>query len=149
MGFCHQKDLFRIESKPAFICQFQATRKESFVLYFMKKKMWRATVDNRGPWKRHGPPSRETIHAFRIKDRRLRESISWIQNQHSESNKGSWCRMVWSRREKYGGLSKGQLRIVKDPVNGFSRVESTTLRYEIFIPQVKSWRCGQVLDHTT
>ena len=36
MGFCHQKDLFRIESKPAFICQFQATRKESFVLYFMK-----------------------------------------------------------------------------------------------------------------
>ena len=41
MGFCHQKDLFRIESKPAFICQFQATRKESFVLYFMKK-MWRA-----------------------------------------------------------------------------------------------------------
>ena len=45
--------------------------------------------------------------------------------------------MVISRRVSYGGLSKGQLRIVKDPVNGFSQFESTTLRYEIFIPQVK------------
>ena len=42
MGFCHQKDLFMIESKPAVICQFfKLHEKKVSFLYFMKK-MWRA-----------------------------------------------------------------------------------------------------------
>ena len=41
MGFCHQKDLFRIESKPAFICQFSSYTKRKFRFIFYEK-MWRA-----------------------------------------------------------------------------------------------------------
>ena len=80
MGFCHQKDLFRIESKPAFICQVQATRKESFVLYFMKK-CGELTVDNRCPLSQHGPLSREIIHALG-----LRTGDYWKVSHESKIN---------------------------------------------------------------
>ena len=149
MGFCHQKDLFRIESKPAFICQVSSYTKRKCRFIFYEKYVKSYSGHSRSVKKTAWSSQQRDYPGIRIENRRSLESISWIQNQHSESNKGSWCHMVWSRRVKYGGLSKGQLRIVKDPVNGFSRVESTTFRYEIFIPQVKSWRCGQVLDHTT
>ena len=58
-----QKELFRIGSKPALFYQFEATRKESFVIYFMKK-CGEITVDNRCPFCRHGPLSGETFQAL-------------------------------------------------------------------------------------
>ena len=144
MGFCHQKDLFRIESKPAFYLPGSSytKRKCRFIFY---EKMWRATVDIRGPCKLHGPPSRETIHALE-----LRTGDYWKVSLEPKICTPSPTKQLvpygMISGVRYGGLSKGQLRIVKDPVTGLSQVERATLRQEIFLPQ---FRVGGVVKYWT
>ena len=67
MGFCHQKDLFRIASKSAFYLPVLKLHEKKDFFYILRKKCGELTVDNRCSVTRHGPLSGETIHALGLK----------------------------------------------------------------------------------
>ena len=46
MGFCHQKDLFRIGSKPAFYLPVLKLHEKKDFFYILRKKCGELTVDN-------------------------------------------------------------------------------------------------------
>ena len=67
MGFCHQKDLFGIGSKPAFYLPVLKLHEKKDFFYILRKKMWRANSGQPCPFSRHGPLSGEIIHALGLR----------------------------------------------------------------------------------